>query len=56
MDGLDEEGGGLACWNSVICGGLGRIKFSSLYEFGVEWSIKSSLLGVGRSVESFLAK
>jgi len=46
----------LTCWNSVICGGLGRIKSLLLFEFGVEWSIKLSLLGVGRSVESFLAK
>lgn len=46
----------LTCWNSVISGGLGRVKFSLLVEFGVEWSTKLSLLGVGRSVESFLAK
>jgi len=46
----------LTCWNSVISGGLGRIKFSLLFEFGVEWSIKLSLFGFGRSVESFLTK
>lgn len=56
MDGLDEEGGGLACWNSVICGGLGRIKFSLLFEFEEGSLFTLSLLEVGRSVESFFAK
>ena len=56
MDGWDEEGGGLACWYSVICGGLGRIKSLLWFKFEEGSLFFSSLSGVDRSVESFLAK